>query len=76
MHAILLALILTLSGVVTARAADSCSNTKDICEITCSNQMGLANIDCRKRCNEQFSYCLKTGVFKTRDVNKSGLEKK
>jgi hypothetical protein len=76
MHTILLALILILSGVANAGAADTCSNTKDICEVTCSNQMGLANIDCRKRCNDQFAYCLKTGVFKTRDVNKSGLEKK
>jgi hypothetical protein len=76
MHAILLALILTLSGVANARAADTCSNTKDICENTCWSQMGLANLDCRKQCNEQFVSCLKTGVFKTRGVNKSGLEKK
>jgi hypothetical protein len=76
MHAILLALILTLSGAVSAMAADTCSNTKEICEFSCSNQMGLANLDCHKRCNDQFASCLKTGVFKTRDVNKSGLEKK
>lgn len=76
MHATLLALILTLSGVVSARAADTCSNTKELCEITCSNQMGLVNLDCHKQCKEQLASCLKTGVFKTRDVNKSGLEKK
>jgi hypothetical protein len=76
MHAILLALALILSGVVDARAADTCSNTKDICENACWSQMGLANLDCHKRCNEQFASCLKTGVFKTREVNKSGLEKK
>ncbi len=76
MHAILLALILALSGVGNARAADTCSNTKDTCENACWSQMGLANLDCHKRCNEQFASCLKTGVFKTREVNKSGLEKK
>lgn len=76
MHAILLALALILSGVVDASAAGTCSSTKEICEITCSNQMGLANLDCHKRCNDQFASCLKTGVFKTREVNKSGLEKK
>ena len=76
MHAILLALALILSAVANATAADSCSMTKDICESTCWSQMGLANLDCRKQCNEQFSSCLKTGVFKTREVKKSGLEKK
>ena len=76
MHAILLSLILILLGMANARAADTCSSTKELCEITCSNQMGLANLDCRKRCNDQLASCLKTGVFKTRDVSKSGLEKK
>ena len=76
MHAILLALILILSGAVSASAADTCSNTKDTCENACWSQMGLANLDCHKRCSDQFASCLKTGVFKTRDVNKSGLEKK
>jgi hypothetical protein len=76
MHAMLLALILTLSGMTNARAADTCSNTKDTCENPCWSQMGLANLDCHKRCNEQFSSCLKTGVFKTREINRSKLEKK
>lgn len=76
MHAILLALILIFSGVVNARAADTCSNTKEVCVDACWSQMGLANLDCRKRCNEQLASCLKTGVFKARQVNKSGLEKK
>ena len=76
MPAILLALILTLMGFVTARAADTCSNTKDTCENACWSQMGLANLDCRKRCSDQLASCLKTGVFKTREINRSKLEKK
>jgi hypothetical protein len=49
MHAILLALILTLSGMTNASAADTCSNTKEICEFSCSNQMGLANPQAMQR---------------------------
>jgi hypothetical protein len=76
MLAIWLALGVTLSSVVDAKAQGTCSNSKAICENVCWQRMGLAQLDCRKQCNEQFASCLKTGVFKTRDVNFSGLEKK
>jgi hypothetical protein len=71
-----LALGMAMSCLVDAKAQNTCSHSKAICENVCWQRMGLAQLDCRKQCNEQFASCLKTGVFKTREVNSSGLEKK
>jgi hypothetical protein len=71
----LLALLLTLSGVATANAKESCSMASALCESGCWDLIALANLQCRKQCKEQFTACLKTGEFKTPGTKKTGLEK-
>ena len=71
-----LALALTGLSAAIATAQVTCSSSQAICENMCWEKMGLAHLDCRRPCKEQFASCLKTGVFKTRSLNHTALQKK
>jgi hypothetical protein len=75
MRTLLLAILMTLSGMADAKAKDTCSMINALCEAQCWREIALANLQCRKQCKEQFASCLKTGAFRTREMNRSGLEK-
>ena len=69
-----LAVIVLSSAIATAQV--TCSSSKALCENPCWEKMGLAQLDCRRPCQEQYASCLKTGVFRTRALNHTRLQKK
>jgi hypothetical protein len=70
------ALSLLAFTAVTAFAQDSCSSRKAACDNVCWQRSGSAQIECSEYCKRQMASCLKTGVFKTRGGDYSGLQKK
>lgn len=72
----LVALSLLVFTAVTALAQDSCSGRKAACDNVCWQRSGSAQVECNEYCKRQMASCLKTGVFKTRGGDYSGLQKK
>lgn len=70
------ALIVIIFTAVTAFAQDTCSGRKAACDNVCWQRSGSAQIECNDYCKRQMASCLKTGVFKTRGGDYSGLKKK
>jgi hypothetical protein len=72
----LVALSLLVFTAVTALAQDSCSGRKTACDNICWQRSGAAQVECNEYCKKQLASCLRTGVFKTRGGDYSGLQKK
>jgi hypothetical protein len=66
-------LLLISAGVAIAQ--NSCTGLKSLCENACWQRMGLAQLECTNYCRAQFESCIKTGVFKTRAKEYSGVQK-